>query len=166
MIGVEEQLASSDGRLAEAYRRHSNDLIRFATVVVGPDSANDAVSSAVLRLIGRDLSSVVNLRPYLFAAVANEGRNINRGEARRKKRELKVAGSTPRATNPPEPLPEVRRAIEKLSDRQRAVIYLAYWEDLTESDIAEHLGISAGSVRRHLSRARTNLRRELHHGLA
>jgi RNA polymerase sigma-70 factor (ECF subfamily) len=52
-------------------------------------------------------------------------------------------------------------AIGRLSVRQRAVVYLTYWDDLEPADAAERLGISEGSVRRHLARARANLRRTL-----
>jgi len=62
----------------------------------------------------------------------------------------------------PEFRPEVRQAVEELSVRQRAVVYLTYWEDMTDEAVAVHLGISAGSVRRHLARARKHLRRVLH----
>jgi RNA polymerase sigma factor (sigma-70 family) len=49
-----------------------------------------------------------------------------------------------------------------LSLRQRAVVVLAYWADLTPDDIADRLGISEGAVRRHLARARARLRAVLH----
>jgi RNA polymerase sigma-70 factor (ECF subfamily) len=62
----------------------------------------------------------------------------------------------------PEFRPDVQRAVEKLSVRQRAVVYLTYWEDMTNQMAANYLGISAGSVRRHLARAKTHLRRELY----
>jgi RNA polymerase sigma factor (sigma-70 family) len=52
-------------------------------------------------------------------------------------------------------------AIGRLSVRQRAVVYLTYWDDLDPAATAELLGISEGSVRRHLARARANLRRTL-----
>jgi RNA polymerase sigma-70 factor (ECF subfamily) len=163
MIDVEELLQSSDAILADGYRSHAGDLIRFATVVVGRDAASDVVSSAVLRVLGRDVSSISNLRAYLFSAVANEGRNLKRSEARRRTREATAAGSADWNVRTPESFPEVREAVERLSARQRAVIYLAYWEDLPEQSIAEHLGIGVGSVRRHLGRARKNLRRKLGH---
>jgi RNA polymerase sigma factor (sigma-70 family) len=61
----------------------------------------------------------------------------------------------------PEPHPEVQAAVLHLSVRQRAVVYLSYWEDMADKDIAQHLGIGSGSVRRHLARARNHLRRTL-----
>ena len=62
----------------------------------------------------------------------------------------------------PEFRPDVQQAVERLSVRQRAVVYLTYWEDMTNQMTADYLGISAGSVWRHLARAKTHLRRELH----
>lgn len=49
----------------------------------------------------------------------------------------------------------------KLSARERAVVYLAYWEDTGIAGIADTLAISDGAVRRYLARARTKLREEL-----
>jgi RNA polymerase sigma factor (sigma-70 family) len=152
--------AEAPPRVMEAYRRYRDDLVRFATVLVGPSDAQDVVSSAMLRLLDRPDSSVKQPRPYLYQTVANQARNHKRGEARRRSRELRVA-PTDRVPALPEPYPEVREAIERLSVRQRAVVYLAYWEDLTEEAIAEHLGIGAGSVRTHLARARRHLRKAL-----
>ncbi len=82
-----------------------------------------------------------------------------RTRMRRRDREASVAPDP--VVHPPEVHPEVRTAVERLSVRQRAVVILAYWEDLTDQMIAEYLGISAGSVRRHLARARSRLRRVL-----
>ena len=45
--------------------------------------------------------------------------------------------------------------------RQRAVIVLAYYEDLPEVRIAELLGCSAGTVKSHRARALAALRRDL-----
>ena len=49
---------------------------------------------------------------------------------------------------------------QTLSRRERAVIYLAYWEDMAVGDIADTLGIGDGAVRRYLARARKKLREE------
>lgn len=146
--------------LIEAYERHRHDLMRFATVLVGAGDAQDVVSQAMLRLIDRPPVPVEKPKAYLYQTVANQARNHKRGEARRRRREERTA---PREAvdSFPEPYPEVREAIESLSVRQRSVIYLNYWEDLTEEAIAEHLGIGAGSVRTHLARARRHLRRAL-----
>ncbi len=52
-------------------------------------------------------------------------------------------------------------ALAALPVKQRAVVVLRYWCDLTEEEIAEALGISRGTVKSHTARAMTALRRHL-----
>lgn len=146
--------------IVDAYRRHRDGLVRFATVLVGADDAQDVVSSAMVRVLEK-APNVHDPRAYLYRAVANQARNLHRSESRRRAREEKVS-RTRNSAEAPEPYPEVRNAIERLSVRQRAVVYLTYWEDMTDAAVADHLGIGAGSVRRHLARARAHLRKALH----
>lgn len=51
--------------------------------------------------------------------------------------------------------------IQRLPVRQRAVIVLSYYEDLSEGRIAELLGCSTGAVKSHRARALVTLRRGL-----
>ena len=44
-------------------------------------------------------------------------------------------------------------ALDSLPERQRALLTLRYWNDLTETEIADALGISQGSVKTHAHRA-------------
>jgi DNA-directed RNA polymerase specialized sigma24 family protein len=41
--------------LESAYRRHSLELIRYATVMVGPDDATDIVTDAMVHVFDRDI---------------------------------------------------------------------------------------------------------------
>lgn len=56
---------------------------------------------------------------------------------------------------------QVRGALEQLPPRQRAVLVLRYYEDLSEEQIGEVLGIRPGTVKSQASRALTQLRRLL-----
>jgi RNA polymerase sigma factor (sigma-70 family) len=144
----------------DVYRKYADDLVRFAMGLVGRTDGADVVSEAVLGAFSSDSwRSVSNQRAYLYRAVLHQAADTHRDRQRRWTQELKAASSD--VTDPAEYQPEVLVAVKKLSVRQRAVIVLAYWEQLTPSETAVHLGISEGSVRRHLARARSKLRRML-----
>lgn len=52
---------------------------------------------------------------------------------------------------------EVWQALLRLPERQRAAIVLRYYEDLSEADTADLLGISVGTVKSHVSRGMDRL---------
>ncbi|WP_190129554.1 SigE family RNA polymerase sigma factor [Streptomyces mashuensis] len=52
------------------------------------------------------------------------------------------------------------RAVHRLPDRQRAMVVLRYYEDLSESQTAELLGVSVGTVKSAVSRALGKLRED------
>ena len=57
---------------------------------------------------------------------------------------------------------EVWRALAALPPRQRAVVVLRYYEDLSEAQSADALAIRPGTVKSQTSAAMARLRRELH----
>jgi len=52
----------------------------------------------------------------------------------------------------------LRAALARLPKRQRAIVVLRYHEDLSETQVADALGISAGTVKSQASRALAKLR--------
>jgi RNA polymerase sigma-70 factor (sigma-E family) len=52
----------------------------------------------------------------------------------------------------------LRRAIERLPRRMRAAVVLRYYEDMSEAEIADVLGVSLGTVKSTVSRAVAKLR--------
>lgn len=151
------------GDLAECYEKHGDALLRFAATQVGSSDADDVLSAAMLGVLQRGVGDVDDTRAYLYRAVANASLKHWRGLGRRRRRDLSLvppaattetAGLDPRAES-------MTGALARLSVQQRAVVHLTYWEDLTPSVIAARLGVSEGTVRRQLARARDRLRRVL-----
>jgi RNA polymerase sigma-70 factor (sigma-E family) len=52
----------------------------------------------------------------------------------------------------------LRRAVDRLPARMRAAIMLRYYDDMTEAEVAEILGISLGTVKSTVARAVAKLR--------
>jgi RNA polymerase sigma factor (sigma-70 family) len=147
-------------QIDDLWREHSAALVQFATVLVGPSDANDIVVEAFLRssavIVG---GTIEHPRAYLYRAVTNQAHDWRRSRERRWQRDLAAIG--PNQVGPLDTHIDVRRAVAALSLGQRAVVYLAYWEDQTEREIAASLNLSLGTVRRHLFRAKAHLRKAL-----
>ncbi len=56
---------------------------------------------------------------------------------------------------------QLNAALERLSDRQREVLHLTFYENMTVEQAANVLEISIGSARQHYQRGKASLRRIL-----
>jgi len=148
--------------LEEAYVKWADELVRFATVLVGPDDAADVVADAFVQLLDQpDWGRVDQPRAYLFGVVANRAKMSQRSSFRRRRRDERVVRRQRVAAPEAAAHSSAADDLGVLSAQQRTFVYLAYWEDWTATQIAEQLGVSGGTVRRQLARARTKLREEL-----
>src|SRR6185437_6697163 len=145
--------------LAEIYRAHRLGLLRLA-VLLSEDraSAEDAVQDAFMAVHRRDVQlrdpdAVVG---YLRICVVNAARSAaRRHQVARKYLHRSLSADVPPADTEvmlAAEHQEVLRALRRLPDRQREVLTLRYWSDLSEAQIAEALGISKGAVKSNASR--------------
>lgn len=142
------------------YRWYGDDLIRYATALIGPADAADVVQDAVIAAFGSaGWASITNQRAYLYRAVFNRSVSVRRSATRRDNRERRAA--QPDRFEDRSTSLDARAALGALSAQQRAVVYLSYWEDLTPAQIADMLDVGEGTVRKQLARAREALRRIL-----
>jgi len=143
----------------EVYERYRVELTRLATSLVGPSEAQDVVSDALVRVMWSDgWDQVENQRAYLYRAVVSQAGMLRRSAQRRRERERQA---TQVIHGSPDGGVDVWEALGHLSVAERAAVFLAYWEDLSEVDAAARLGVSERTVRRRLGRARRKLGRLL-----
>lgn len=135
------------------YRKNRDDLIRYATVLVGPAGAEDVVSVVVLRILAkRRLQDLEEPRAYLFRAVLNECKT--RLSRRRTHLSITEVGGMPAD----DLQPQIIQAVFDLPPQQRAATYLVYWAGMTVAETADLMGIRPGTVKRYLHLARRTLK--------
>lgn len=145
---------------AEVYRKYADELVRFATATSGPASADDVVSAAVLGAMSSPRWRMVeNKRAYLYRAVVNEAMRTRRTTQRRLRDEIR--SSVREGWVPSHVDRDVIVALHALSVRQRAVVFLTYWADLSAAETADVVGVSLRTIERELSRAKSRLERLL-----
>jgi RNA polymerase sigma-70 factor (ECF subfamily) len=97
--------------------------------------------------------------PWLYRVarnvVGNEYRRSRRARALDQKSRLMADPHTDPANDP---ALQVRAALARLKPRQRELLFMAYWEDLTASEMAHVLGCSIPALWVRLNRARAALR--------
>lgn len=131
-------------------------LLRTAYLLTGNhDDAEDLVQSALIKVVPKWGRIADRPEPYVRQVLARE--SISRWR-RRRWREI-TTDAVPEtmhheSTDRVALLEELRR----LSTRQRAVLVLRYFDDLTEADTAAALGISVGTVKSHARDALVRLR--------
>jgi RNA polymerase sigma-70 factor, ECF subfamily len=144
----------------QVYADYAPELVRFATVLVGPAGADDLVADTVMRVFASPAwPAVTNQRAYLFRAVLNAAHQHERSRHRRLRREQRSA--TPERIEASLVRPEVLAAIKRLDARQRAIVFFTYWQDRTTAEIAAELDITPRTVQRELAAARTILHKDL-----
>jgi RNA polymerase sigma-70 factor (sigma-E family) len=138
-------------------------LLRFGHALTGnPHDASDLVQDALER-VGARWSSIDHDRGSPDAYVRRAMLNARTSRWRRRRRETLVAEIPDTMVHARDRLDDqpLWIALQALPPRQRAVIVLRYYEDLSEAEIASTLGISAGTVKSQASRAMAMLRQQL-----
>ncbi len=154
----------ADTAVEELYASHYRQLVRLSVLLVRDlETAEEVVQDSFVAMHGkwRSLRDPDKGLAYLRQTVVNRSRSV-----------LRHRGVVARHT--PEVLPDHRGAdddvveherrahvldaLRALPDRQREVITLRYYLDLSEAQIAETLGISRGAVKSHASRGAAALR--------
>ena len=128
------------------YRQHGAALVLFATSLAGERSrGQDAVHQVFLKLLEHgDLQQVLDAKAYLFTSVRNAVLNDAKTRQRNVELDPELAWFEP--DRDPTGERNLRRALAALPDDQRDVTILHVWGDLTFSQIADVIDISANTA--------------------
>jgi RNA polymerase sigma-70 factor (sigma-E family) len=148
--------------LEAAYREHYRSLVRLASLLVDDvGTCEEIVQEAFVQVWRRApaLRSDDRLPAYLRSAVLNGARSHlrHRVVTRRHPPARPEPTEGPGASGLPGDAERVLRSLRALPHRQREVLALRYYLDLSEAEIAATLGISAGSVKTHAHRGLATL---------
>ena len=153
--------------LAELHRQHYRPLVKLASILVDDvGTCEELVQDAFVRVYrrGAPFREPERAPAYLRSAVLNGARSHLRHREVRRRHLASVADPAPSAESTAVASDEQHRmllALRTLPDRQREVLTLRYYLDLSETEIAETLGISTGSVKTHAHRGLAALAQRL-----
>jgi RNA polymerase sigma-70 factor (ECF subfamily) len=147
-------------RLCDA---HTAAVLAYALRRTSREDAADVVAETFLvawrRLDDVDEQSAL---PWLYAVARRVLLNQRRAATRQQAIAERVAAADPSETwEGPSDSRRLREALAGLSEKEREVLMLAAWEELSSSEAARVLGCSATAYRIRLHRARARLRERL-----
>jgi RNA polymerase sigma-70 factor (sigma-E family) len=158
-----------DGAVEQLYAAHWRSLVRLSVLLVRDlGTAEEIVQDAFVAMHGRwsRLREPDKALAYLRRAVVNRSRSslrhrkVVQAHAARQPAPGVVRGADEVALEG-DRRAAVLDALGALPRRQREVLALRYYLDLSEVEIAETLGISRGAVKSHASRGSAALRGRL-----
>lgn len=174
---VQAALANPDNRpdpwLESMYREHAAAVLQAAYRVTGSaDDAEDVLQTVFTRLAGRaeQPDFTTGSAAYLRRAATNAALDIVQSRYARSGVSFEVAGQDSQRDPGPEPdrrrhgreiEEHLRRALATLSRRSAEIFVLRYFEGLDNTEIADQLGTSTGTVAVTLHRAKARLREHM-----
>lgn len=147
---------SADASYDEFVRAHWAALFRTSYLLTGSrHEAEDLLQTALLRAFEHwaKVQSADAPLAYVKRMLVNELTSWRRTATRRASRRQLLGPPEEAPTSDLDGQIDLWRLVRELPPRQRAVVVLRYYEDLTETEIAGTLGISRGTVKSQASDA-------------
>lgn len=153
------------------YNSHIDELLRYGSRFTRDTTLiEDCIHDLFVRLYERrdSLNSPSSLKAYLLTSLRREillnlkRQNVAQDEATQSEflLDIDIEQAIIRSELKHEQLEQVQQVLDSLSDRQREVIFLSFYNDLSNEEIAQVLGINNQSVRNLLSQGLKRMRSE------
>ena len=157
----------ADEAITQIYTAHYRSLVRLSALLVRDvQVAEELVQDSFIAMHGswRRLRDPDRALAYLRQSVVNRSRSWLRHRAVGEKHAPRPMPDAPSAEDGAMGALEhqaVMAALRSLPERQREVLILRYYADLSEAEIADALGVSRGAVKSHASRGLAAVRTTL-----
>ncbi len=167
-----ERASAADAALEDLYAAHWRSLVRLSVLLVGDvATAEEVVQDAFIAMHARwtRLREPEKALAYLRQSVVNGSRSVLRRRGTAARFVARQPAVEPTAPSGDDALAATTRrtavlaALAALPDRQREVLALRYYLDLSEAEIAAALDIAPGTVKSHAARGSAALRTALAH---
>lgn len=160
-------VSRADERLATIYSERAGDAVRLAYLLTRDhQAAEDIAHEAFVRLGGKllTLRDPERAAGYLLRTVANLAKDHGRRLAR-----ARAAGAVGSEASEPahidvELRDEVFTALAAIPPRQRMVLFLRYYLDMSEQQASQTMGCTTAAVKSLTNRAASSLRKQLEGG--
>lgn len=126
--------------------------------------ATDALQTSYLKVLEgkarfKDKSS---FKTWFFAVIRKTSIDMMKAKAFMKVNTTDIEKAAEAIVEPSEEMmrdrKSIERAIAQLSDKQRELMHLIFYQDLTLDDASKVMNVSRGTVRQHYHRAKTKLK--------
>jgi RNA polymerase sigma factor (sigma-70 family) len=155
-VSESDRMSQLEDDVEDLYRRQRLAMVRLARLLTdSAPVAEEMVQEAFIRF-ARSPGRKDEPAAYLRVIVVN----LCRSQQRRTLIERRMAPRAPLLSGIPE-IDETWDLVRRLPFRQRAVLMLRYYEDLSEADIARVLNCRPGTVKSALHRGLAALRKQL-----
>ena len=144
--------------IARLYESYAQDVFRLAlSYLYNRQDAEDVCQAVFLGLLNRSIHLLPGKeKAWLLTCTANACKNQLKSFWKRNVGELDESLSFYDETDK-----ELWSAIAALAPKYRAVVHLYYYEGYSQEEIAEILNLSRTAVQTRMSRARSQLKKEL-----
>jgi RNA polymerase sigma-70 factor (ECF subfamily) len=151
---------ASSAEIEAVYRERFRAFALSATAILRDgEAALDVVQEAFAIALRRrgSFRREGDLEAWLWRIVLNAARDRRRA----RQREARPLAPVRTRAEEPESADDLKALLLALPERQRLAIFLRYYADLSYGQIAEVLGVSAGTVSASITTARNALRQQL-----
>ncbi len=162
-LGVMKRSSSTskpaDAALSSLFESERRPMLRMATLLVGSPAVAEEVVQDAFAVVSERWETLERPGGYLRTSVVNGCAQVLRRRATEDKASRRIAVVD--TIELPIHLLELKDALDRLNQRQRIVVVLRYFVDISDEEIAEVIGVEPSTVRSLAHRAFAVLREEL-----